>query len=204
MNRGRFLVLCAVAGVFSCTASVTSGHGQLAPRTVDQLTVESGSIVHAHVERVASAWNASGDQIFTEVDIKVVESFKGDDQADDVIRLRILGGTVGDIRMTIIGQPVFRDGEEVLVYLLENRRHLLPVTGMHEGKLTIAVDAQTGERVVFAEHLEAEPFDAYRTNLEIAVFEYERVLLPDGQLLAPRGLPEIADPSVDAVEGGGS
>ena len=185
-----------------CSATSVFGHGQHAPKTIDQLTAESKTILHATVESTHSAWNAAADQIYTEVDLKVVESIKGTDQPDSIVTLRLLGGTVGDIRMTIVGQPTFQAGEEVFIYLQANRSNPMPFTAMHEGKLSIANDQFTGQEVVFAEHLEAEPFDAYKANVEVAVFEQEKIILPDGQLLAPVGLPEIADPSINAQEGG--
>lgn len=79
--------------------------------------------------------------IFTDAEIQVDEPIKG--APPDRITVRHLGGQVGELRLDVSHEPVFRMGEEVIVFLspypAENQLlagHLGVVGGI-KGKLTI-------------------------------------------------------------------
>src|SRR5512136_451443 len=70
-----------------------------------ELVAAADRIVVADVQSSHAAWDASHRTIYTTVEIRVRESWKGPSPSDGAITLRHLGGTVGEIEMTVHGAP---------------------------------------------------------------------------------------------------
>lgn len=97
-----------------------------------ELTSRADQIVVGDVEGVRSAWDSAHRTIITTIDVVVRESWKGEAPRDGRIRLRQLGGRVGDIEMTVHGVPAFCVGERNLLFLGRNG-----LVGMGQGKRTM-------------------------------------------------------------------
>jgi hypothetical protein len=132
-------VLSCLGVVLSCASAAFAASG---PRlSVDRLTRSAGVIVEGRVTEVQSEWTTDQSQIFTTVTLEVSETYKGDVPGGE-LRFRYLGGTVGDITMSLVGQPSFDRGERVLVFLHPNYGVVdLPVIGFSQGKFRVAADA---------------------------------------------------------------
>jgi len=102
-----------------------------------ELVRQADHIAIVDVVSVRSAWDAAGSRIFTTVDVKVVERWKGgtDAAGKAAEHLTIVqpGGTVGDISMTIAGLSTFSEGERAVVFLRGSVARSQPV-GMAQGK----------------------------------------------------------------------
>jgi hypothetical protein len=102
-----------------------------------ELTTGADQIVVGDVlSSSESAWDAEHRSIYSTVEIGVQESWKGSPPANGRIKIRQLGGTVGQIEMTVLGMPRFTPGERALVFL----RHT-HVVGMSQGKRNIRWDS---------------------------------------------------------------
>lgn len=96
-----------------------------APVSIQSLAEHSDRIVRGRVMKLAysQGTNAHGDElIYTHVTIRVAESLKGD--RSDLV-LKVEGGTLNGITLTVSDGVQFQSGEEVLVFvkkdLVENR-----------------------------------------------------------------------------------
>lgn len=117
--------------------------------SVDEMARASSVVVHGTVTRVDAAWDDSRTRIFTEVDIDVSSYLSG--QGPDQVRIRQVGGRVGDVELRVTGQPSFAVGEEVVVFLEPDGSgspDRWVVVCMAAGKFTVTYDRTTGERVV--------------------------------------------------------
>ena len=94
-----------------------------------ELTAEADRIVVADVVSTQSAWDSRHRNIHTTIEISVQESWKGAVPGDGRIKIRQLGGTVGEIEMAVYGMARFEPGERALLFL----RHS-GVVGMSQGK----------------------------------------------------------------------
>jgi hypothetical protein len=94
-----------------------------------ELTASADRIVVADVLSVASTWDDAHRNIHTTVEIGVRERWKGDVPGNGRMTLRQLGGTVGDIEMSVVGAAKFVPGERTLLFL-----HRSQVVGMAQGK----------------------------------------------------------------------
>lgn len=109
------------------------------------LTLGSSDIVIGEVEAVASRWNTARTRIVTDVTLRVSRSLKGERER---IVMTHPGGTVGHVRTTVPGCPIFTVGEEALLFVWRDTRGRAQVNGLGQGKFDIRRDPATGERVV--------------------------------------------------------
>jgi hypothetical protein len=82
---------------------------------INDLKKMSEAVVHGKVLEVRSAWNADGTMIFTEAAIEVKGRLYG--QADDLLVVRTVGGTVDGYTVEMGGAPRFTEGEEIVAFV---------------------------------------------------------------------------------------
>jgi hypothetical protein len=148
LHRARAAFGLAVALALSfLPAAAHQGHGPIA---LDELARNALVIVEGKVERATSAWNAERTQIRTTVRLKVDAFYKGDD-GSSMLEIVLLGGVVGEDGLAIVGQPEFKLGERVFVFLRADwKANDAPVVAMEHGKFTIGTNAAGAELIVNA------------------------------------------------------
>lgn len=124
------LTLCAVAAAPAAMASL------MRAMELSELTVDADQIVVGDVVSTESAWDSGHRNIYSTIEISVLESWKGVVPGNGSIRIRQLGGTVGDIEMSVHGMARFAPGERTLLFLRQAR-----VVGMGQGKRAVRWDA---------------------------------------------------------------
>ena len=102
-----------------------------------------GTVVGSHSE-----WRTVGSDrvIFTMTDFKTEEVLKG--TASKVVTLQFLGGTVGDVTLSVSGTPRFESGERVVLFVEKNGTQVCPLVGVFHGKFTVKSDGKTGREIV--------------------------------------------------------
>jgi hypothetical protein len=94
-----------------------------------ELTTSADQIVVCEVVSTESAWDSEHRNIHTTIEVSVQEGWKGTVPGHGHIKIHQLGGTVGDIEMTVYGMARFARGERALLFLRQAR-----VVGMGQGK----------------------------------------------------------------------
>jgi len=155
---------CLAVAMALLLAAPVAAHETGRKLTDDELVARSSNIVRGRVTNLRSEWSLDGTHIYTFVDIRVDESLKRSIPGNR-LTLRLLGGAVGEIAMTVLGTPEFERDEEVLLFLEKNTRSFFPTVGRHEGKLTVATDAQTGGKRVEASHRPSETLQNFRSRI---------------------------------------
>jgi hypothetical protein len=110
----------------------------LVPREdeLNWLVQRSDAIVIGDVVRLESQWNENKTQIYTFVYLNISDSLKG--SPNKQIAIKKLGGTVGEITMTLKPDFELQSGEKVLVFLKKfSDSDLYYVTDWKYGKFTI-------------------------------------------------------------------
>ena len=102
---------------------------------LDELVEAADQVVVADVLSVQSAWDESHRVIHTTVEMEIRENWKGASPESGHMSIRQLGGTVGEIEMTVHGMPKFRVGERSLLFLRHSQ-----VVGMSQGKRNLRKD----------------------------------------------------------------
>jgi hypothetical protein len=101
-----------------------------------ELVAEADQVVVADVLAVRAAWDREHRAIHTTVEVGVAESWKGRPPGDGRLTIRHLGGTVGEIEMTVHGSPTFAVGERALLFVRASQ-----VVGMSQGKRSLRWEA---------------------------------------------------------------
>ncbi len=141
-----FLVLpLQVSAQGSRTPSAEEFRNPYAWPSLDSLVARSDTIVAGEVLDMRSSWTADRREIFTTVTLRPDRRFKGGERS--LIRFRIPGGTVGDTRLEVTHSPVFRVGEQALVFLAGDSGRLPRVVAGEAGKRHIRI-GEDGEATI--------------------------------------------------------
>lgn len=113
------------------------------------LVKQADHIAVVDVLSTSADWDAKHEKIFTTVELKVVERWKGAPAAGVEDHLRVVqpGGTVGDLTMTVTGLSTFSPGERALVFLrgaAGNAR----VLGLGQGKRPMRLEPSSGKWLI--------------------------------------------------------
>ena len=136
----------AIALVYSFVVILFLGSAaeatQVLHQTPQQLGLQSELVVRGRVIAVESYWNTDHSKIFTRTRVAVDESYKGGAPATvDVVQL---GGVVDGMRVTVHGATMWRQDEEVVLFLEAYQPGNYHVTGFSQGKFEIERDPNTG------------------------------------------------------------
>ena len=169
MRTRTGLVLVFLLLGMGTPASVWS---QAARMTTEDLTNSSDVILHGTVAETSAAWNADQTAIYTTVRLTTQEWIKSS-RPGLSFEFQIPGGTVGEIGMAASHTPVFKEGDEVILFVTnlgsaDSER--LVVRGGEQGSYQI----ESG--VVVAERMQVEDFTGMlREFVARPVTEWARV-----------------------------
>lgn len=145
---GRNIRFGPLAGLTMALSLVVGPAWCTTVRRVDTrgLVETSREIVIGRVTQMRSAWNDAHTRIYTEVEIEVDRSLKG--EVGRRVTLRQLGGEVDGVRYNVPGCAAFRPGEEALLFVWRDSTGRAQVNGLAQGKFEIMRDATSGARLV--------------------------------------------------------
>jgi hypothetical protein len=172
-QRRRFLwiLLLAALALLAVVANATT----LARMRFEELAQQATAVARLRCLGVQSFWESG--EIWTETRFEVVEQNKG--SLPQVVRVRMLGGSIGNLHSRIEEVPVFHPGEEAYVFLWSREGEPFRVLGWSEGTFRITRNARTGLETVTQDSAASPIFDP-RTqkfahggirNLPVAVFQ---------------------------------
>ena len=130
-------LLCSAQSSFATTVITPSD---------DDMVIGARAILRGKVVAIESSFDAQTERIYTYITIKVQEVLKGQITERRVV-LKELGGQVGDRTTVIYGNPQFKKGEKVLLYLDTWADGSLRTYQMFLGKFNIVRDDLTGREV---------------------------------------------------------
>lgn len=173
VERRRFLwiLLLAALALLAIVANATT----LARMQFEELARQATAVARVRCLAATSSWENS--EIWTDTHFEVVEQMKG--LLPGVIRIRTLGGSIGNLHSRIEDVPVFHPGEEAYLFLWGREGEPLRVLGWSQGTFRIARDARTGVETVTQDSSAVPVFDP-RTrrfqhggirNLPLAIFQ---------------------------------
>lgn len=139
---------CLGIGVLALLAASLAGATVLVALQVEDLVHMSPVVLVGEVNTVESGWNPQRTQIHTRVLITPIEVLKG--PADlGTVKVKFLGGKVGDTVAHLPGAPRFEAGEKVLVFLepRKDQDGYLPV-GFYQGKYKVFTDPATKQEML--------------------------------------------------------
>jgi hypothetical protein len=116
------------------------------PATLEELVQESAAVVHGRVTGVDAHWTADRRTIESIVTLEVTDTLKG--TATATASFVVPGGAAGGRILVMPGAPVFREGDDVIVFLRGRAPALPQPVGLSLGVFRVAVDARGVAQVV--------------------------------------------------------
>ena len=130
------------------------GETAIVERSLEQLSQEADTIVIGSVTMQVSTWNDQRTAIRTDVTVTVEENIKGSQKAE--VTFRIAGGVVGEVGMRTSNDPVFQDGDRVILFL---HTAIVPhtIVGQYQGAYKVSNEMLTrsGHRVSVGDFIDA-------------------------------------------------
>ena len=113
------------------------------PLSFDEIVAGAREIFIGQVVDVQSRFvdTREGRAIVTLVTFRIDDSLKGGLQTQT--SLEFLGGTVGDVSLTVAGMPQFRVGDRDVVFV-GDRNEVSPLTGFMQGRFRLVRDPARG------------------------------------------------------------
>jgi hypothetical protein len=136
---GRAALVLALSGTLF--GARTAAASQVLAMDLAQLTQESQRVVVGEVTSVRSAWDAKHERIFTTVEVRVQEAWKGAMPSGGVLTIVQPGGVAEGIEMRVHGMPTFTVGERSVLFLRGAAGQPVAVTGMGQGKRGLHFDS---------------------------------------------------------------
>jgi len=116
------------------------------PPQFAELVNNSDYVVRARVKAVTAEVRVKQGQelIYTRVELEVLETIAG--QPPQPLVLTMLGGQVGDRRLTVQGAPTFYVGTEDILFIKGNGRAFNPLYAMMHGQYPVMTDPKRAGR----------------------------------------------------------
>lgn len=147
--RGRMARKAAAALSLLLILGIPSAYAQRVPfEDLSDIVAASDNVVEGAVETTNTFATDDGLQIYTDVTIRITDTAKGVLNKSGLLHLRLPTGRVGAIGRFSRELPEFEVGEEVVLFLQENRSLGNVCTGGKVGKFAVKTNAETGEKFV--------------------------------------------------------
>lgn len=104
--------------------------------TLEELVQRAELIVIGRCEEKTSEWGVEREKIYTYITIAPERCLKGS-ECPPLVKIRLLGGRVGDMALTVPGTPRFQKYERVFLFLRRTPAFFYHVIGLSQGKFTI-------------------------------------------------------------------
>jgi len=114
--------------------TVQTGHTIMRQLSLEEIARHADTIVLGIVTHQESAWDKHHTAIHTDVTVVVERAIVGSPGVE--VTFRIAGGIAGSMGMRTSNDPVFQDGERVIVFL-DTTTVPTSVVGLQQGKFTI-------------------------------------------------------------------
>jgi hypothetical protein len=149
--RVKILLILALFSTPRVSSATT-----LARLSLEQLTVAADAVARVRCVSAESHWEIGS--IWTVTTFDVVETMKGNLPAQVAVRLP--GGRVGHLIVTVDGTPKFSAGNESIIFLVRSPAGGFSIAGWVEGTFRVALDPRTRRETVTQDSSAFAVFDA--------------------------------------------
>jgi hypothetical protein len=143
--------------ILSAFLGINSVMALMIKMTTPELTKQAKAIIRGKVTDMRSEWDPERRFIWTLVTISVSKCIKGDTLPGEEVIVKIPGGVVGQIGQVTEDTPIFKRGEDVLLFIspeVYRGEKVFRVNGNFQGKHTIKNDMVIEKKIPVATFLE--------------------------------------------------
>ncbi len=125
-----------LVAALALAASVPVHAAQAYAVSVEEAARASDAVLRGRVERSRTWKSEDGLRIYTTYDVRTRAVLRG--QAPVVAKVVVPGGAMDGIRQRVDAAPALATGEDVIVFLHRDEGDTFAVTGLAQGKFTVA------------------------------------------------------------------
>ncbi len=135
----RFLLLSVVFIISTLNATT------VLYQSFDDLVENSGGIISGTVSEIN--YRKKKDDIYTYVTLREITVYSGlyDDKE---FTFRMLGGTIGNRTLGVIGSPKFSVDEKVILFISQNGTRTVPIVGWEQGLFKVKTNKLNNENFI--------------------------------------------------------
>jgi hypothetical protein len=153
MKTNRVLPLVCFV-VLLLVLFLPSSLAQVQTMSTQQLTEQSSAVILGTCVRMESYWVDGNSKIFTRVRIRGEQTLKGEFGGETEIT--VPGGRIGNMVYEVTDMPIFREGEEVLLFVWQHPTGKQLITGGTQGKFSVETDKTTGRKIIMGAQAQIE------------------------------------------------
>lgn len=142
LTPGRLLLLLLIAAMLLFVALSTQAT-IMQRLEIEELTRLSTDVFHGQVISTTTRWNAERTRIYTDVHLRINETFKGAARRNETVTVVQLGGEKDGRKLDYAGRPEFTEGETIVLFTTRTRANDLTVVALKQGKLRVAGNEAT-------------------------------------------------------------
>lgn len=128
------LLLLAAAAIFLALSTQATIMQRL---EIEELTRNSSDVFHGQVVSTETYWNAEHTRIYTGVQVRINETFRGAARRGETVKVVQLGGEKDGSKTDYAGRPEFAVGESVVLFTTRTRNNDLTVVALKQGKMPV-------------------------------------------------------------------
>ena len=137
LTPGRLLLLLLI-GALALFVVLSTQATIMQRLEIEELTRLSTDVFHGQVIATETRWNPERTRIYTDVRLRINETFKGAAKRSETVTVVQLGGEKDGRRLDYAGRPEFTAGETIVLFTTRTRANDLTVVALKQGKLQVA------------------------------------------------------------------
>ncbi len=134
-----------VSGLVLMAAFTPAGATTMRRMDLPEVVTRANRVVHAVAVEERVYWDHGHGRIFTDTTFEVLEDIKG--LGSPRVTVTMLGGNLDGWDMRIEGTPIFRQGEEVILFTSPRPGGSNNLVGFSQGLMRIVEDPETGHKL---------------------------------------------------------
>jgi hypothetical protein len=123
---------------------------------LDQLAGAADAVARVRCVRVESRWENGA--IWTVTSFDVIETMKG--YTPSRIAVRLPGGHLGHLTAIVDGTPIFRAGDDAVIFLERSSAEGFSISGWVQGTFRVGRDSRSGRETVTQDSSSFSVFDS--------------------------------------------
>jgi hypothetical protein len=156
-------------GAVACVALILAVVGSAAATTIERMSLAKMAQAAPLIVRAVCVGNSvaqDAGEIWTLTSFDVEETWRGEAQSQ--VRVRLLGGSLGNITSHVSGVPRFRPGEDVVLFLEPTTRGDFSVVSWEQGTFRIQRGGSGGWALVTQDTASFSTFDSATRTFRVS------------------------------------
>jgi len=115
-------------------------------QSFDDLVQNADGVISGTVSEIQ--YRKKKNDIYTYVTLTEIVVHDGGVYSDKEFTFRMLGGTIGDRTLSVVGSPKFSLDEKVILFISQNGKRIVPIVGWEQGVFKVKINELNNENFI--------------------------------------------------------